>query len=187
MRNALMLASAAATLGLLAGCGSSKSATSSSTTAASTTPAATTSSTPAAAATTSGSGYGAGASSGTAASAVAVTTKQGKLGTILAAGPKKLTVYLFESDTPTRSTCSAACAAVWPPVTGSARASGSALTADLGTITRPDGTKQVTYKGHPLYYFSQDKDDGDSYGQGLKTFGSEWYALAPSGKKVDNS
>jgi len=188
MRNALMLASAAATLGLLAGCGSSKSKTSSSTTAASSsTPAATTSSTAAAAATTAGGGYGAGASSGTVASAVAVTTKQGKLGTILAAGPKKLTVYLFESDTPTRSTCSAACTAVWPPVTGSAHASGSALTADLGTITRPDGTKQVTYKGHPLYYFSKDKDDGDSYGEGLKTFGSDWYVLAPSGKKVDNS
>ena len=188
MRNALMLASAAATLGLLTGCGSSKSKTSSSTTAASSsTPAATTSSTAPAAATTAGGGYGAGASSGTAASAVAVTTKQGKLGTILAAGPKKLTVYLFESDTPTRSTCSAACTAVWPPVTGSAHASGSALTADLGTITRPDGTKQVTYKGHPLYYFSNDKDDGDSYGQGLKTFGSEWYVLAPSGKKVDES
>ena len=64
---------------------------------------------------------------------------------------------------------------------------GRALTADLGTITRPDGTKQVTYKGHPLYYFSKDKDDGDSYGEGLKTFGSDWYVLAPSGKKVDNS
>jgi predicted lipoprotein with Yx(FWY)xxD motif len=183
MRNALMLASAAATLGLLTGCGSSKSKTSGSTTAAS-------SSTPAAATTTSGSGgYGTGGSSSAAASAVTLTTKHAKLGTILAAGPKKLTVYLFESDTPTHSTCSAACAAVWPPVTtsGSTQASGGAITADLGTITRPDGTKQVTYKGHPLYYFSNDKDDGDSYGQGLKTFGSEWYVLAPSGKKVDES
>jgi predicted lipoprotein with Yx(FWY)xxD motif len=184
MRKALMFASAAATLGLLAGCGSSKSKTSS-------TSAATTSSTPAATTTTSsgGGGYGAGASGGSAASAVTLTTKHGKLGTILAAGPKKLTVYLFESDTPTHSTCSAACSAVWPPVTtsGSTHASGSAMTADLGTIIRPDGTKQVTYKGHPLYYFSKDKDDGDSYGEGLKTFGSDWYVLAPSGKKVDKS
>jgi predicted lipoprotein with Yx(FWY)xxD motif len=189
MRNALMLASAAATLGLLAGCGSSKSKTTSSSNAAtSSTPAATSGST-SATTTSSNRGYGAGASGGTSASAATVTTKHGELGTILAAGPKKLTVYLFESDTPTHSTCSGACSAVWPPVTtsGSAGVSGAAMSADLGTITRPDGSKQVTYKGHPLYYFSKDKDSGDSYGEGLKTFGSEWYVLAPSGKKVDKS
>jgi predicted lipoprotein with Yx(FWY)xxD motif len=190
MRNALMLASAAATLGLLAGCGSSKSNTSRSSSAASTsTPASATSSSTSAATTSAGGGYGAGASGGTSASAVTVTSKHDKVGTILAAGPKKLTVYLFESDTPTHSTCSGACSSVWPPVTtsGSTAAVGAAMSADLGTITRPDGSKQVTYKGHPLYYFSKDKDSGDSYGQGLKTFGSEWYVLAPSGKKVDNS
>ena len=64
---------------------------------------------------------------------------------------------------------------------------GSAKAADLGTITRPDGTKQVTYNGHPLYYFARDGDRSDAYGQGVKQFGASWYVLAPSGKKVDTS
>jgi predicted lipoprotein with Yx(FWY)xxD motif len=76
---------------------------------------------------------------------------------------------------------------VWPPLTGSPKALGGAMSADLGTITRPDGTKQVTYKGHPLYLYVKDKDDGDTYGEGIKSFGAEWYALSPSGNKVDLS
>ena len=61
------------------------------------------------------------------------------------------------------------------------------MSAHLGTITRPDGTTQVTYKGHPLYLFVKDKDDGDAYGEAIKAFGAEWYVLAPSGNKVDVS
>ena len=61
------------------------------------------------------------------------------------------------------------------------------MSADLGTIKRPDGTVQVTYKGHPLYLYIKDKDDGDAYGQGINSFGAGWYALAPSGKKLDLS
>jgi predicted lipoprotein with Yx(FWY)xxD motif len=106
---------------------------------------------------------------------------------ILAAGPKRKTVYLFEADSAGSSACSAACSAVWPPVTGTPRAGAGASAGALGTITRSDGTKQVTYKGHPLYYFARDGDAGDAYGQGIKSFGSSWYVLAPSGKKVDNS
>jgi predicted lipoprotein with Yx(FWY)xxD motif len=116
-----------------------------------------------------------------------VTTKHAKLGTILAFGPKKLTVYLFEADTIQRSSCTGACASAWPPVTGKPHAGGGAMAADLGTITRADGTTQVTYKGHPLYTFVKDKDGGDAYGQGVKAFGASWYTLAPSGKKVDKS
>jgi predicted lipoprotein with Yx(FWY)xxD motif len=178
------LASAAITLLLIAGCGSSKnSTTSSSNASAPAAPAAETSST-----STKQGLYGSGAA-GSTASAVALTTKHSKFGTVLAAGPKRLTVYLFEGDKGSTSACSGACASAWPPVTtsGAASAHGAAMSADLGTITRPDGTKQVTYKGHPLYYFSQDKDDGDAYGQGVKAFGAEWYVLAPSGRKVDES
>ena len=85
-----------------------------------------------------------------------------------------------------------ACATVWPPVTttGKAQAAGQAMAADLGTITRADGTMQVTYKGHPLYFYAKDVKDGDAgdtYGQGLKSFGADWYVLAPSGKKIDKS
>jgi predicted lipoprotein with Yx(FWY)xxD motif len=120
---------------------------------------------------------------------VLVTSKQHKLGTILGAGPKRLTVYLYEADKASTSSCSGPCAAVWPPVTttGNTKVAGTALAADLGTIRRSDGTTQVTYKGHPLYYYAKDGDAGDAYGQGLKSFGADWYVLAPTGKKVDKS
>jgi predicted lipoprotein with Yx(FWY)xxD motif len=166
---------------LAAGCGSSKS--SSSTPAASAYPSESEKSASTAAATTSATTPASG-------SGVAVTVKHAsKLGTILAAGPKKLTVYMFEGDHGASSSCSGACASVWPPVTstGAATAAGAANSADLGTITRSDGATQVTYKGHPLYFFAKDKDSGDAYGQGVKGFGADWYVLSPSGSKVDNS
>ena len=76
-----------------------------------------------------------------------------------------------------------------PPVTtnGAPVVGGVAKSADLGTITRSDGTTQVTYKGHPLYFFARDKDSGDAYGEGVNGFGASWYVIAPSGAKVDNS
>lgn len=130
-----------------------------------------------------------GGSSSSAASQARLTTKHSKLGTILAAGPRQLTVYMFEGDSAGKSSCNGACAQAWPPVTTSGRTSvsGLASSADLGTISRSDGSKQVTYKGHPLYLFIRDKDAGDVYGQGVHAFGADWYALAPSGEKVDNS
>lgn len=188
MRNSLTLLSAATALALLTGCGSSKNSTTGSTAAATNAK----SSTPAA---SGGSAYGHGTASTAAGSTpsasggMLITTKHGKLGTILAAGPKKLTVYLFEGDKGGVSACSGACASAWPPVTTSATptSSAGAVSADLSTVTRSDGTKQVTYKGHPLYFFVKDKDDGDAYGQGANAFGASWYVLAPSGAKVDNS
>jgi predicted lipoprotein with Yx(FWY)xxD motif len=98
-------------------------------------------------------------------------------------------VYLFEADKGGQSACSGACAGAWPPVTtgGQPQASGAASASQLGTITRSDGTKQVTYNGHPLYFFVKDKDDGDAYGQGAKAFGADWYVLAPSGDKIDSN
>jgi predicted lipoprotein with Yx(FWY)xxD motif len=177
-----LIAVLGATALLAAGCGGSKS--SSSTSAASPYPtegeksastAATT--TPATTAPASGGG-------------VVVTVKHAsKLGTILAVGSKKLTVYMFEGDKNGASSCTGACASVWPPVTtsGGPTASGAASSADLGTITRSDGATQVTYKGHPLYFFAKDKDSGDAYGQGVHGFGSDWYVIAPSGSKVDKS
>ncbi len=110
----------------------------------------------------------------------------GTLGSILVAGPKRRTVYLFAADKGPASTCSGACAEVWPPLTTSAspKAVGGADGADLGTITRSDGTKQVTYKGHPLYYYVGDPLSGDTSGQGINSFGAAWYVLAPSGSEV---
>ncbi len=136
-----------------------------------------------------GGAYGQSTASGTTAVAPAalITTKQNKLGTILAYGPRRMTVYLFQADKGSSSTCTAACAAVWPPVIGKPQAKGRAVSADLGTITRADGKSQVTYKGHPLYLFAKDKDNGDAYGQGVNSFGADWYVLRPSGVKIDNS
>jgi len=133
-------------------------------------------------------------SASTQASAPAPGTKimvkhAGKLGTVLAAGPKRMTVYLFEADKGTASACAGACASAWPPVTtsGAPLASHGAVASDLGTTRRSDGTMQVTYKGHPLYYFVKDKDSGDAYGEGVKRFGAPWYVLSPNGSKVDNT
>jgi predicted lipoprotein with Yx(FWY)xxD motif len=166
---------------LVAACGSSSSSSSSGSAAGGgSTPASTSAS---------GSSGGSTSSSSPGGSATQVSTKHSKLGTILAAGPKQMTVYVFEADKGSRSSCTGACATAWPPVTtsGMPGTGGSAAAADLGTAMRPGGVEQVTYKGHPLYYFIKDKDDGDSYGEGAHAFGADWYALAPSGKKVDNS
>jgi predicted lipoprotein with Yx(FWY)xxD motif len=179
VRHPLALGAAAtAAVVLLAGCGSGGSSSSSSSVAS--TPSTATQGTSAPATTTAAS---------TAAGGELVSSKHEKVGTILAAGPKKLTVYLFEGDKGAASSCAGACAKAWPPVTtnGAPTVAGAAVSADMGTITREDGTKQVTYKGHPLYFFVKDGDAGDAYGQGVRAFGSSWYVLKPSGAKIDES
>ena len=98
------------------------------------------------------------------------------------------TLYLFEKDKGSSSTCSGACAAAWPPVMTSGRpmAGAGARQADLGTTRRSDGSTEVTYNGHPLYYYAGDQSPGDTNGQGVKGFGAPWYVLSPTGKKIDN-
>jgi len=54
----------------------------------------------------------------------------------------------------------------------------------LGTITRADGSAQVTYAGHPLYRFISDNAAGDSTGQGVNAFGAPWYVVSPSGAQI---
>jgi len=187
VRSPFALAAVASTVALLAGCGSSSySGGTSAGNAAKSTSAA------------SNSAYGETQSTQTSASTtgstsantgVLIVSKHSHDGTILAAGTKRLTVYLFEGDHGSASSCSGACAQVWPPVTtaAAATASGAAVTGDLGTIKRADGTTQITYKGHPLYFYAKDKDNGDAYGQGVKSFGADWYVLKPNGEKVDES
>jgi predicted lipoprotein with Yx(FWY)xxD motif len=183
VKNLYALALAGALAALIAGCGSSNKSSA-------TTTGTSTSATPASSTSERGP-YGAGSTTSSNASAsgspaVVVSTKHAKLGTILTAGPKRRTVYLFEADKGSTSACTGACVKVWPPVTAaSATAGGTAQQADLATITRSDGTKQVTYKGHPLYYFERDEDAEDTYGQGSKAFGAGWYVLNPAGSKID--
>ncbi|MEU6237473.1 hypothetical protein [Kitasatospora sp. NPDC047058] len=98
------------------------------------------------------------------------------------------TLYLFEKDSPAMSACDGACASAWPPLatTGTPQAGAGVSAADLGTITRADHSMEVTYHGHPLYYFAGDHKPGDTNGEGSTAFGAGWYVLNPSGNKIDN-
>jgi len=114
-----------------------------------------------------------------------ITTQAGSAGAFLTNASGR-TVYLWAKDGMNMSDCSGACAAAWPPVpaTGTLTATGSAKASDLGTITRSDGTKQVTYDGHPLYYFVGDSSPDQTAGQGSAAFGAKWWLVAPSGAKI---
>jgi predicted lipoprotein with Yx(FWY)xxD motif len=119
----------------------------------------------------------------TTATTIAVATS--KLGQILVDG-NGMTLYLFVADTGTTSTCYTSCATIWPPVltTGAPQAGTGASASLLGTTTRTDGKIEVTYAGHPLYYFVQDKTAGDTTGQGVNSFGALWWVLSPSGAAI---
>jgi predicted lipoprotein with Yx(FWY)xxD motif len=110
-----------------------------------------------------------------------------RFGRILVDGQGR-TLYLFEKDKNGRSACYAQCAKFWPPVLISAKptASAGAKASLLGTTRRTNGTRQVTYAGHPLYRYLEDTKPGLTKGEGSKAFGAEWYVLSPSGKKIDN-
>jgi len=114
-----------------------------------------------------------------------ITTAKSSAGTFLTNGSGRA-VYLWVKDTGDMSNCNGACAGAWPPVTttGTATATGGAKASDIGTITRSDGTKQVTYDGHPLYYFSGDSGPGTATGQGSDGFGAKWWLVAPTGSDV---
>jgi predicted lipoprotein with Yx(FWY)xxD motif len=115
---------------------------------------------------------------------IAVATNA-KLGQILV-DEKGMTVYLFVADTGTASTCYTSCAAIWPPVitAGAPQAGTGADKSLLGTTTRNDGKVEVTYAGHPLYYFIQDKSAGDTTGQGINGFGGLWWVMSPAGAAI---
>src|SRR5207253_3512977 len=73
-------------------------------------------------------------------------------------GPSGKVVYLFEADRGSTSRCYGVCAKAWPPLlTTAGPLAGSGVDAKLlGTTKRRDGTLQVTYNGHPLYYYYED-------------------------------
>jgi predicted lipoprotein with Yx(FWY)xxD motif len=119
------------------------------------------------------------------ATATTVKTVSGSHGTYLVSSSGRA-LYLWMADKNGKSACSGSCAAAWPPlvVTGTPTASGAATASDLGTITRSDGTKQVTYKGHPLYYFAGDPSSGTTNGQGSDGFGAKWWLVTPAGTAI---
>jgi predicted lipoprotein with Yx(FWY)xxD motif len=94
-----------------------------------------------------------------------------------------MSLYLFTKDSPGTTTCYGNCATAWPPLltTGKPVAGNGVDVSKFGTITRTDGTTQVTYNGWPLYYYVKDHQPGDTTGQGV---GSVWYLVSPTGDKV---
>jgi predicted lipoprotein with Yx(FWY)xxD motif len=120
-----------------------------------------------------------------AATGASIAVATSKLGQILVDG-KGMTVYLFVADTGSTSTCYTSCASIWPPVftTGAPQAGAGATASLLGTTTRTDGKIEVTYAGHPLYYFIQDKAVGDTTGQGVNGFGGLWWVMSPAGAAI---
>jgi predicted lipoprotein with Yx(FWY)xxD motif len=144
-----------------------------------------------------GSGSGSGSGSGPsaappAASSSAAPAATGEvpvahdptLGSIIV-DAKGLTLYRFDMDTakPSASNCSGECAAAWPPsVAPAASSTVKGIDSKLvGSITRADGSKQLTVAGWPLYTYSSDSKPGDVNGQGVQ---GTWFAVTPAGGKA---
>jgi len=120
-----------------------------------------------------------------AATATVSMAMNAKLGQILVDGNGR-TLYLFEADKGSSSTCYGACAAYWPPLlTGGAPMAGTGVNGSLlGTTKRTDGTTEVTYGGHPLYYVVTDHNPGDATGQAVSNYGAAWYVVGTDGRKI---
>jgi predicted lipoprotein with Yx(FWY)xxD motif len=125
------------------------------------------------------------ASSSASAGGTSIATASGADGKYLV-GSSGRALYLWVADPSGRSVCAAACAKFWPPLlTKSAPSAAGGVTAgQLGTITRSNGSQQVTYDGHPLYYFSLDRSQGSIKGQGNDGFGAKWWLVDPSGTAI---
>jgi predicted lipoprotein with Yx(FWY)xxD motif len=95
-------------------------------------------------------------------------------------GADGMALYVFLPDEGDTSACNGECAVNWPPLEGDFTA-GAGVTGELGTITREDGTEQVTLGGAPLYYFIGDEAAGDVNGQGLQDV---WYLASAEGTPV---
>jgi predicted lipoprotein with Yx(FWY)xxD motif len=103
----------------------------------------------------------------------------------LLVGEDGFVLYIFDPDLQGASVCNDDCAAIWPPlvVSGQPTAGEGVDASLLGTITRDDGTLQVTYDAWPLYYFSQDTGAGITSGQGVS---GQWWVIDPAGEPVRN-
>ncbi|MDQ0119919.1 hypothetical protein AB0280_04540 [Pseudarthrobacter sp902506025] len=159
----------------LTGCGSNAGTTPSATA-----PATTGASSSGAASTAPSSGS---AQSSKASAAVELKTGSSPEGSIVV-DAKGMSLYFFTKDTKDSgsSACTGSCLVQWPPLTTTSGApTAEGVTGKLGTITTPDGKKQVTLNGMPLYYFAKDTKPGDVLGQGV---GGVWYLSDPSGAMV---
>lgn len=128
---------------------------------------------------------GSSATPGAAAAGEVISTTSGSLGPYLTDGTGRA-VYLWMGDTSGKSNCTGSCATIWPPVitNGPPQAGSGATAADLGEIARSDGSEQVTYNGHPLYYFASDSGTTQYNGEGKDGFGALWWLVSPAGSPV---
>ena len=111
----------------------------------------------------------------------AVALKTGTVGGVtVLTNARGFTVYTFAADRPGKSNCYGSCAAYWPPVAGSPSAA-PGIPGTFGTITRTDGTKQVTWNGHPLYTYVGDRGPGQAGGNNLNLNGGVWHEVVVSG------
>jgi predicted lipoprotein with Yx(FWY)xxD motif len=97
---------------------------------------------------------------------------------------KGFTLYYFQKDQGEKSACYGPCAKVWPPLIGTGKVEGGAMSSELGTTERSDGTTQVTYAGWPLYTYAADTKPGEAKGTDVKSFGASWYPLHANGEKA---
>jgi predicted lipoprotein with Yx(FWY)xxD motif len=133
--------------------------------------------------TTSGSTAAGGSSSSGGTTGAALKTASTSLGTVVVDSAGK-TVYAFDKDTQNsgKSACTGGCAGLWPAVTTTGTSPTAAgVSAKLGTIARPDGTRQITLDGRPLYTYSGDSGAGAVAGQGVKGI---WWAVTPGGAEI---
>lgn len=161
---------------VIAGCGSSGSSTESS------------SSSEAAGSSSSGAGKPVSSSSSASGGMALTGAEVSGLGTVLV-DSEGFTVYEFAKDKGPTSSCYGTCEEGWPPLTteGKPTAGEGAMSSQLGTTKRKDGTLQVTYAGHPLYTFVEDESPGEANGNGSDAFGGKWSALDESGSAVAGS
>jgi predicted lipoprotein with Yx(FWY)xxD motif len=98
-----------------------------------------------------------------------------------------MTLYHLSGEQNGKFICTAsACLGVWHPLIAPSSGAPSGQVGSLGTVKRPEGTVQVTYKGTPLYTFAQDKQAGETNGQGIKDVGS-WSVIATSSSNAPPS
>jgi predicted lipoprotein with Yx(FWY)xxD motif len=114
-----------------------------------------------------------------------VSLRQTRLGPILV-NSRGHTLCLFAKDRNGKSSCSGSCARFWPPLLSQGKpTAGSGVKPSLiGTTSRSNGSRQVTYNRHPLYTYALDKRAGQTKGEGNSAFGAKWYAVSARGTAV---
>jgi predicted lipoprotein with Yx(FWY)xxD motif len=113
-----------------------------------------------------------------------IKTADSQFGQVLFGGDDQA-IYYFDKESGSKSECYGACAGAWPPVLteGAPKAAAGAQAGLLGTTQRDDGTTQITYDGHPLYYYAHE-GPGQVLCHNVEEFGGLWLAVQPNGERV---